>query len=173
MSAYIQALIQRKRAAIAESKARQQRELRAEKTAQEIISKARDLQQEIMQQAASEHVAIVAEARGPIGPMPKHQWRGSELRFEVQPGKWGKRVDLRGPPGAGAGGAGAEFRPGSLSLLSGDVLDTDALILERDGVAYRVTIATLKTVFGTAVPADAVMADADPVMAGSNYVIAS
>lgn len=173
MSVYIQALIARKRAAIADSRARQQRELQAEKTAQEIIGRARDLQQEIMQQAEHDHAAIVAEARGPIGPMPKHQWRGSELRFEIEPGKWGKRVDLRGPPGAGGGGGSAEFRPGNLSLLSGDVLDTDALILERDGVAYRVTIATLKTVFGSAVPADAVMADADPVLAGSDYVIAS
>lgn len=170
MSVYIQALIARKRAAIADSRARQQRELQAEKTAQEIIGRARDLQQEIIHQAESEHAAIVAEARGPIGPMPKHQWRGSELRFEIEPGKWGKRVDLRGPPGAGGS---AEFRPGNLSLLTGEVFDTDALILERDGVAYRVTIATLKTVFGSAVPADAVMADADPVLAGSDYVIAS
>ncbi len=35
---------------------------------------------------------------GQLGPMPKHEWRGSELRFEIEPGKWGKWADLQGPP---------------------------------------------------------------------------
>lgn len=36
---------------------------------------------------------------GPIGPMPSHEWRGTELRFEESPGVWGKWVDLKGPKG--------------------------------------------------------------------------
>lgn len=36
---------------------------------------------------------------GDIGPMPLHQWRDTELRFELKPGIWGKWTDLQGPPG--------------------------------------------------------------------------
>lgn len=42
-----------------------------------------------------------------MGPMPRHEWRGTELRFEMQPGVWGRYTDLQGPPGpAGTGGGG-------------------------------------------------------------------
>ena len=33
--------------------------------------------------------------------MPRHEWRGSELRFQLTPKKWGKWTDLRGPAGSG------------------------------------------------------------------------
>ena len=38
--------------------------------------------------------------KGPIGKIPKHQWRGTELRFQKQNGEWGKYVDLQGPGAA-------------------------------------------------------------------------
>lgn len=38
-------------------------------------------------------------ATGPIGPMPKHEWYGTSIRFELSPGKWGQWVDLIGHPG--------------------------------------------------------------------------
>lgn len=41
--------------------------------------------------------------RGDTGPMPKHQWQGTKLRFQLTDAKWGKWVDLKGPAG-GAGG---------------------------------------------------------------------
>lgn len=41
---------------------------------------------------------------GDLGPMPAHEWQGTRLRFEVESGKWGPFVDLRGPRGAGGGG---------------------------------------------------------------------
>ena len=49
---------------------------------------------------------------GAIGPMPRHQWKGTELRFQQTPGRWGKYVDLQGPAGGGGvvvvgGGGGA------------------------------------------------------------------
>lgn len=37
--------------------------------------------------------------QGEIGPMPRHQWRGTELRFEQPSGEWGPFVDLKGPRG--------------------------------------------------------------------------
>jgi hypothetical protein len=37
--------------------------------------------------------------QGEIGPMPRHEWQETELRFEIEPGKWGRWTDLQGPPG--------------------------------------------------------------------------
>ena len=36
---------------------------------------------------------------GPKGDKPKHEWKGTELRFEDPDGKWGKWVNLLGPTG--------------------------------------------------------------------------
>lgn len=51
-------------------------------------------------------------AVGPIGPMPRHEWEGTALRFEIAPDVWGQFVDLRGPAGkrgpAGGGGGGSD-----------------------------------------------------------------
>lgn len=48
-------------------------------------------------------------ATGPMGPMPQHEWRGTELRFQMTPDRWGDFVDLQGPkgdPGKSGGGGG-------------------------------------------------------------------
>lgn len=51
--------------------------------------------------------------QGDLGPMPKHQWKDTSLRFEQKPGVWGRYVDLRGPQGVsrsiviGGGGGGS------------------------------------------------------------------
>lgn len=39
--------------------------------------------------------------QGDIGPMPLHRWDETKLQFEIEPGKWGAAVDLRGPAGNG------------------------------------------------------------------------
>ena len=58
--------------------------------------------------------------RGPVGPMPKHEWRGTELRFQQTGGKWGKWTDLQGKPGkAGSGGGGGSgWSPSGLPAAS-------------------------------------------------------
>lgn len=38
---------------------------------------------------------------GDIGPMPKHEWDGTKLRFQLSSKRWGKWVDLKGK---GSGG---------------------------------------------------------------------
>jgi hypothetical protein len=38
--------------------------------------------------------------QGDVGPVPRHEWRGTSLRFEQASGKWGQWVDLRGQDGA-------------------------------------------------------------------------
>jgi hypothetical protein len=52
-------------------------------------------------------------AEGEVGPIPEHEWEGTQIRFE-QPGRrWGGWVDLRGPRGrAGSGGGGSVVLPG-------------------------------------------------------------
>ena len=57
--------------------------------------------------------------QGEIGPMPRHEWKGTELRFEVQPGEWGPYVDLKGPKGDAALGGGAVLVVGNSYMPSG------------------------------------------------------
>lgn len=88
---------------------------------------------------------------GPKGDKPAHQWRGSKLRFEKPDGTWGKYVDLQGPAGrrgGSGGGGGSGFSPGALAKLILPVQDTDNLLIERNGTAYRVSVLDLKDVFG-------------------------
>lgn len=79
---------------------------------------------------------------GPKGDRPDHQWRGPELRFEKPDGTWGKWTNLQGPAGSrgGGGGSGGNFSPGSLPLLQLPVQNTDKVIMERLGAAYRLPV---------------------------------
>jgi hypothetical protein len=44
--------------------------------------------------------------------MPEHEWKGTELRFEIAPGEWGEFVNLQGPQGkrGAAGGGGGSVQ---------------------------------------------------------------
>jgi len=88
--------------------------------------------------------------KGDKGDKPAHQWNGTQLRFEKPDGTWGRFVDLRGPKGRGGGGGGiaTAFDPTTLPILDTDPLISDYLVLERDGVAYRVSIQALQTLLG-------------------------
>ncbi len=46
---------------------------------------------------------------GEIGQMPRHEWESTKLRFEIEPGIWGKFTDLQGPQGV-PGRNGASLR---------------------------------------------------------------
>jgi len=91
---------------------------------------------------------------GERGPMPRHQWQGTLLRFEQPDGTWGRFTDLqgpkgtRGPRGGGGGGAGSSFDPTTLPLLPDAPRESDYLVLERGGIAYRVSIGSLESIFG-------------------------
>lgn len=56
----------------------------------------------LIAQAVSRAAKLLPEPQdaepGPMGPMPRHQWDGTRLRFEM-PGGWGLWVDLQGEPG--------------------------------------------------------------------------
>lgn len=63
---------------------------------------------------------------GHIGPMPKHEWRDTELRFEIAPHQWGKWTDLQGPPGRtthalGGGGSITKIIQGGTGTGDGSV----------------------------------------------------
>ena len=126
---------------------------------------------------------IVAAAKGekgdpgPVGPMPKHEWDGSKLRFEQSPGKFGKWTDLKGPKGdPGNGGVvvarsgGSGFSPSDLPLLDSPPELTDCLVLERNGAAYRVTLSQLIEIFGGATPANAVTVNGEVIKANGEFV---
>lgn len=81
--------------------------------------------------------------KGDVGPVPKHQWKGTKLRFELPGGKWGEWRELLGMPGvpgisgggsysSGAGGSGEagpkgdQGEPGADALPYGPSLNVDA-----------------------------------------------
>ena len=59
---------------------------------------------------------------GLTGPMPRHEWDETRLRFELAPEVWGMWVDLRGPPGKpGRGGGGGSIGGGGMSQIEADL----------------------------------------------------
>lgn len=77
---------------------------------------------------------------GDVGPMPKHQWRGTELRFQQSKKKWGDWVDLRGQSGSGRVmvGVGGDFDPSTLPVADETPTPTE-VIVKQDGVWVRAT----------------------------------
>jgi hypothetical protein len=61
--------------------------------------------------------------RGPVG----HQWDGTEVRFEIEPGEWGSWVDLQGPKGEpGRDGVGGSV--GGFGGLGAGPIDLSGLV---------------------------------------------
>lgn len=152
MSALVRQLVLRKRAAETEAKANAER-----------------------------YARLLAEAKGEDGRIPAHEWDGTRLRFENPDGTWGEWVDLRGRKGEkgdkGAdgvsfvGGGGARFNPAALDPLPGAAQATDYLVLEREGVAYRVSIAQLQDILGGGgLPANVATVNGAPLTVDGAYV---
>ncbi len=79
-----------------------------------------------------------------MGPMPKHEWRGTELRFQRAPGRWGDWVDLRGPTGSGSSAVlyTTEAAPAgdtSVHRTAGTNLSALRAVYERDGAVYTLS----------------------------------
>lgn len=130
----------------------------------------------------SEMDQIIAQARGPrgpIGPMPEHEWNGSRLRFEIAPNQWGEWTDLQGPPGA-RGPRGPKGEPGTgegggtdLNSLP-QALDQppEEVVIRQGGDWYRIPWDDFIEHLPTA-PTGTVYAGDVPVRAGYDYVRAS
>lgn len=112
-------------------------------------------------------------AEGPVGPMPKHQWRGTELRFQLTAKKWGQWVDLKGPAGppgrvvvAGGGDGGTPLNPKDIELVTG-VQSGDEMLMVRGDKFVRVKIAL------SGVPLNAITVDGQHVTVNGEYVVVS
>ena len=68
--------------------------------------------------------------KGDIGPMPKHDWSGTALRFQNPDGTWGNRVDLKGEPGNRA-----NAEPATTTTLGG-VMPATGLRVNIEGYEY-------------------------------------
>lgn len=79
-------------------------------------------------------------ADGDAGPMPKHQWEGTKIRFQQTAKRWGKFVDLRSPSSGGVvvASTGSDFDPTSLPAASDTPTPTE-VIVKQDGVWVRAT----------------------------------
>lgn len=93
---------------------------------------------------------------GDTGPMPKHEWRGTELRFQQSEKRWGKWVNLRGPSGLSSGGGGgatssAAFDPSTLPPAAALPLPSEVLVLQ-DGEWTRATWAQFTGWVGSVAP---------------------
>lgn len=108
--------------------------------------------------------------------MPKHQWDGTKLRFQLTERKWGKWVDLRGPAGrsgggviVSSGGGGSSpppepIDPSVFPLVSG-IQTGDTMVIVRDGQWARVRISL------SGVPTNAVTVDGVPVTVNGEFVV--
>lgn len=80
--------------------------------------------------------------QGPMGPKPKHEWNGSQLRFENPDGSWGKFADLMGPQGGGSFGGWFGGGGGGSSLAvrnNGTLVSTAAQTLNFTGSGVSIT----------------------------------
>lgn len=68
--------------------------------------------------------------QGDTGPMPRHDWKGTALRFENPDGTWGERVDLKGEPGNRA-----NAEPATTTTLGG-VMPATGLRVDIEGYEY-------------------------------------
>lgn len=114
--------------------------------------------------------------KGEKGDPPRHEWRGTSLRFEQPDGNWGRFVNLLGPAGPrglGGGGAAAEFDPSSLPPLPAPAVQTDHVVMVRDGVAYLASVELLEEVFGGGgvVPVGAVRVNGELVRVDGQIVV--
>ena len=112
--------------------------------------------------------------RGPVGPMPKHEWKGTKLRFQQTGGKWGKWTDLQGPAGksgggvfVGGGGSGSgAVNPGAFPIADTIVPD-DEMVIVRGGALMRVRV----VLQAGGVPANAVTVNGQAVTVNGQFVV--
>lgn len=109
-----------------------------------------------------------------MGPMPKHEWRGTQLRFQQTSGKWGKWTDLQGPAGkppagvfvGGAGSGGGVVNPGTFPIADTIVPD-DEMVIVRNGAFMRVRV----VLQAGSVPENAVTVNGEVVTVNGQYVV--
>lgn len=164
MSAYIRALLERKRA-------RQAEERRAEQQAEQL-----------RRQAEAERDQLIAEAQGEQGPpgpqgpkgdKPDHEWKGTELRFEKPDGSWGPFVNLQGPRGGRGGSGGGGTGGTDLSQLPlADQSSIEQVVVRQNNQWRRMSWDQFGDAISQVIPSVQVFAGTERVLAGTDPVVA-
>lgn len=68
--------------------------------------------------------------KGKNGRMPKHEWNGTHIRFELPDGTFGEWHNLQGPPGESNPSVGFVGKTGALERVRGTDVDTNSVDLQ-------------------------------------------
>lgn len=80
---------------------------------------------------------------GEAGPMPKHEIRDGEIRFEIKPGKWGRWIKIKQPSRfVGGGGGGVVTKRGWIEFATGFSSPPTLTATIADGDVYEYTYGT-------------------------------
>lgn len=82
--------------------------------------------------------------QGPIGRAPRHEWSGTQIRFEHAPGIWGNWHDLRGPASGNPG-----WHGGHLATRFSELLDVNPDLKNNAGKQVVVNAQGDGLTFGT------------------------
>lgn len=122
--------------------------------AAEIHAQVEALRQQ-MHDAEAQMQAAIARAAAPAR-MPRHQWKGTQVRFEVAPDEWSRWTDMQGPQGDTVLTVRRGFRPESLPLGE-PAAEPEGFIVRQGGEWRRATLAQMQQWFGAgALPPGAV-----------------
>lgn len=113
-------------------------------------------------------------ADGDVGPIPKHQWQGTKLRFQQTAKRWGKWTDLKGPSVGGmvvaSADGGSGFDPNSLPLADYSPTPTE-IIVKQDGVWVRATWDQFLGWVGSVGPSEGVTVNGESVKVNGETVL--
>lgn len=109
---------------------------------------------------------------GQTGPMPKHQWQGTKLRFQQTAKRWGKWVDLRSPANGGVvvASTGSDFDPSNLPAAA-DTPDPTEIIVKQDGIWVRASWIQFTGWIGSVTPPVGVTVNGETVTVNGETVL--
>lgn len=112
----------------------------AKEAARHAAVKAREVKKELLAT-----VQIHSDGAEVIGWTPHHEWRGTEIRFEQEPGVWGPWVDVQGDRGRDGIGGGGAMNTKRLEMDGGGAFDENTTL---DGKTAGADIASLPGIGG-------------------------
>lgn len=112
----------------------------AKEAARHASAKANEVRKELLAR-----VEIHSDTPEVIGWTPSHEWRGTEIRFEQEPGVWGPWVDVQGDRGRDGIGGGGAINTKRLEMDGGGAFDENTTL---DGKTAGADIASLPGIGG-------------------------
>ena len=83
---------------------------------------------------------------GQPGPMPTHQWSGTNIRFQAKPGTWGSYVNVKGQ--TGTNGSNASHEPGTIVMTGRSTSPTGWMLCHGQSLS-KTTYKSLFNAIGT------------------------